>query len=250
MKTSRYSYPPGLFAAVVRDVILRRRRDFRRDAKACIEGLYPPLQVLGEEHVPRQGPCVITVNHYHRPGFRAEWLAFAISAVVTAPVHWVMTGEFTYPGKWYASLGSRGSRVLLKRIAQMYGFTTMPPMPPRPGDVESRARSVRGVLEYVRQASSPVLGLAPEGHDPPSRVLTFPPAGVGRFGLLLASAGLRFIPVGAFEADGRFQLRFGACYELTIPANLSADERDRRAARILMEKIAHLLPLHLRGEFA
>lgn len=250
MNPSRYSYPPGLLAGVVRDVILLHRRDFRRDAKACIESLYPPLQVLGEGHVPRQGPCVITVNHYHRPGFSAEWLAFAISAFVPVPVHWIMTGEFTYPGKWYASLGSRGSRILLKRIAQIYGFTTMPPMPPRPGDVESRARSVRAVLEYVRQASSPILGLAPEGYDPPSGVLTSPPAGGGRFGLLLARAGLRFIPAGACEADGCFQVRFGAGYELTVPDDLSSDKRDRVAAQIMMERIAHLLPHHLRGEFA
>jgi hypothetical protein len=250
MNPSRSSYPPGFFIRVARDVLLLRRRDFRRDATDCIKHLQPPLQVLGEGHVPAQGPCVITVNHYHRPGFSAEWLAFAISALVPRPVHWVMTGEFTYAGKWYASIGSRGSRILLKRIAQIYGFTTMPPMPPRPADVERRVRSVRAVLEYVRKTSAPVLGLAPEGYDPPSGALTSPPHGAGRFGLLLAGAGLRFIPVGAYEAEGCFYLRFGAGYELTVPDDLAADERDRRAARIMMGRISLLLPLHLRGEFA
>lgn len=76
-----YSYPPGLFPGVARDVILLRSRNFHKDARACIENLKPPLQVLGKENIPQQGPCVITVNHYHRPGFGAQWIAFAIAAL-------------------------------------------------------------------------------------------------------------------------------------------------------------------------
>jgi hypothetical protein len=123
-------------------------------------------------------------------------------------------------------------------------------MPPRPKDVEARAASVRAVLEYVRSAREPVLGLAPEGHDPPGDVLTRPAPGVGRFGLLLSKAGLKFIPVGAYELDGAFHLRFGEPYELSARASLYADEKDRCAAQIMMEHIARLLPIHLRGEFA
>ncbi|HEX5808140.1 MAG TPA: hypothetical protein VFY25_05700, partial [Anaerolineales bacterium] len=151
-----YSYPPGLFASVARDVVLLRRRDFHQDAKACIATLDPPLQVLGQENIPLHGSCVITINHYHRPGFGAQWLALAVSALVPVHVHWLMTGEFMDWGKRYGRLGSMVSRVLLKRIARIYGFRTMPPMPPRPGDVAARAASVRSVLEYVRQAQDPV----------------------------------------------------------------------------------------------
>ncbi|HLO15721.1 MAG TPA: hypothetical protein VK206_12885 [Anaerolineales bacterium] len=245
-----YFYPPGLFAKIALDVILLRHRDFRKDATACIEHLKPPLQVLGKENIPQQETCVLTVNHYHRIGFGAQWFALAIAAVVPADVHWIMTGEFTYPGKWYKLFGAIGSRILLKRIAHIYGFITMPPMPPRSKDVEARAASVRAVLEYVRHTKDTVLGLAPEGHDPPSGVLTRPATGVGRFGLLLSKAGLIFIPVGAYEADGVFHLHFGERYPLDVKSNLSADEKDDCAARIIMENIAHLLPSHLRGEFA
>ena len=111
---------------------------------------------------------------------------------------------------------SIGSRILLKRIAHIYGFTTMPPMPPRPKDVEARAVSVRAVLEYVKHARDPILGLAPEGYDPPEGVLTRPAPGLGRFGLVALQAGLRFIPVGAYEADGVFHLHFGERYELSV----------------------------------
>jgi hypothetical protein len=165
-------------------------------------------------------------------------------------MHWLMTGEFTYPGKWYKPLGAIASRLLLKRIARVYDFTTMPPMPPRPRDVNARAASVRAVLEYVRHAKDPILGLAPEGHDPPNGVLTRPASGLGRFGLLLSEAGLKFIPVGAYEAHGVFHLHFGKLYELNIGRELSADEKDEQAARIIMKHIARLLPLRLRGEFA
>jgi hypothetical protein len=248
-----YSYPPGLFPSVARDVILLRRRNFHKDAKLCIENLKPPLQVLGKENIPQRGPCVVTVNHYHREGFGAQWIALAIAALIPIPMHWVMTGEFIYPGKWYEKIGSLGTQILLKRLGHIYSFTTMPPMPPRDKDVEARAWSVRTVLESVRHTKDPILGLAPEGHDPPGPegILTRPAAGVGRFGLLLAKAGLRkFIPVGVHEGDGVFHIHFGESYELDVPGYLSPDEKDYQASQIIMENIARLLPVHLRGEFA
>jgi hypothetical protein len=165
-------------------------------------------------------------------------------------MHWVITGEFMYPGKWYEPIGAIGSRLLLRRIACVYGFTNMPPMPPRQKDVEARAASIRKVLEYVKLTERPIVGLAPEGHDPPEGTLTRPARGVGRFGLLLSKAGLRFVPVGAYEADGCFHIRFGEPYTLTVSGDLSPDEKDAQASQIIMKNIARLLPAHLRGDFA
>lgn len=250
MGALKYSYPPGVFAEFIRDLLLLRKRDFRSDAQACIANLHPPLKVTGQENIPQSGPCVITVNHYHRRGFGAQWLALAIASLVPVPMHWVITGEFTYPGKWYECFGMLGSRFLLGRMAHVYGFTGMPPMPPREKDVEARAASVRAVLEYVKYTKSPVIGLAPEGYDPPGDILSRPASGVGRFGLLFSRAGLRFCPVGAYEMDGCFQVHFGKVYDLRVPAGLSVEEKDRQASRIMMEQIAALLPLHLRGEFS
>ncbi|NJC96551.1 MAG: hypothetical protein C3F07_11930 [Anaerolineales bacterium] len=250
MDKPNYAYPRGLFAKVALDALLLHRRNFRKDAITCIGNLHPPLRILGEENIPGRGPCVVTVNHYHREGFGAEWIALAIAATVPADMHWVMTGEWTYPGQWYAPLGSMYSRFILHRLARLYGFTSMPPMPPRPQDVEARARSVRAVLDVVRNTKDLILGLAPEGHDPPGGVLTRPASGAGRFGLLLANAGLKFVPVGAYEADGVFMVHFGEAYELKVERGLSAEEKDSQAARCIMRNIAKLLPSHLRGEFA
>jgi len=249
MEYPDYSYPPRTVVALIRDVLLTWRRPFRQDALACIGRLKPSLQVLGKENIPRGGPCVVTVNHYYRPGFAAQWIALAIAATVPVDMHWIMTGELTYPGKWYAPLGMGASRFALHRIARVYGFTAMPPMPPRPKDVETRARAVRAVLDFVKRSDSPVLGLAPEGGDAPAGRLTRPASGLGRFGLLLSGAGLKFTPVSAYEADGTFCLRFGPAYQLRLPSGLATDEKDHAAATIIMQQIAELSPDHLRGEF-
>lgn len=253
MKTDNfpmYAYPTGTVVGLALAALLGLHRDFREDALACIQHLQPPLQVTGIEHLPHDGACVLTVNHYHRPGFGAEWLALAITAVVPRDIHWIMTGEWTAPDTWYEPFKGAYSRWLLKRLARVYGFTTMPPMPPRSEDVEARARSVRRVLAWAKRTPGFVLGLAPEGADQTGGQLTVPASGLGRFGLLLAGLKSAFVPIGAYEADGVFHLRFGPSYQLRLPPGLSTEEKDRQAAHTMMERIAPLLPESLRGEFA
>lgn len=250
MNYPKYSYPPGLFARALWDFILLHRRDLQSDARACIEKMSAQLKVLGKENIPQQGNYVLTINHYHRPGFGAQWLALATTALVPLKMHWVVTGELMCQGKWYEAIGSRSSRIFLKRLAYIYDLTTMPPMPPRPKDMVARAVSVRAILEYVKHVKDPVLGISPEGYNPPNGILSRPARGFGRFGLLLSTAGLRFVPVGGYEAGGAFHLHFGEAYELSLQSELSADEKDERAMLIIMENIARLLPEHLRGEFA
>ena len=252
---SLYTYPPLGVLGLAFNVFFGGHRSFRADSKRCIERLKPPLRILGGENIPQSGPCLITFNHYYRPGFGAWWLALAIAAVVPVEMHWIMTGELTYPGKWYAPRGRTGSRWLLSRFGKIYGHTSMPPMPPRPKDAEARAQAVREVLAYVKEHPHAILGLAPEGGDHPGGRLSWPAAGAGRFGLLLAGQGLRTVPVGAYEAEGALSLSFGPAYrvgaahELSVPRGLSPDNKDRQAAKVIMEHIARQLPSHLRGEF-
>ncbi len=214
-----------------------------------IAGQKPGLLILGREFIPTNGPCAITFNHYHRHGFQAWWLALAVAASVEQELHWIVTNELTYPQKWYGFIGSPLSCWVLERLAKIYAFTSMPPMPPRQQDTEARALAVRQVLATIKHIDKPMLGLAPEGCDSPNGSVSLPAPGAGRFGLLLASYGLRFVPVGAFETDGRLCLRFGPGYDLQVPTGLTASEKDTQAARIIMQKIANLLPSALRGEF-
>ncbi len=246
----KYSYPPFGFLRLAPNVLFGGHRSFRQDGRLCIERIKPPLRVYGEQNIPRTGPCLITFNHYYRPGFDAWWMALGIASLVPVEMHWVMTGELTFPGKWYAPIGMVVSRWLLKRISHVYGHTTMPPMPPRPKDVEARARSVRETIAYVRQHPQAVLGLAPEGGDQPGGVLNWPSSGAGRFVLLLADQGFSILPVGAFEENGEFCLSFGKSYLLQVPGGIQADEKDRKASEIVMKNIACLVPTRLRGQFA
>jgi hypothetical protein len=244
-----YFYPPSVSIGLAASVIFGGRRTFRDDGQACVERINPSLHLLGEENIPQNGPCLVTFNHYFRSGFNAWWMALALAATIPVEVHFVMTGELTFPGKWYAPLGRAGSRWLLKRFSRIYGFTSMPPMPPRPKDVEERARSVRRVLDFARSHPQAVLGLAPEGGDQPGGLLNWPPAGAGRFVLLLGEQGFPLLPVGCFEEAGAFCLHLGEAYQLKIPGGLSSKEKDIAAARAVMQKIAPLLPERLRGEF-
>ncbi len=244
-----YIYPLQNLLGLTVDALIGRRRSFRMDARACIERLKPALRVLGRENIPPVGPCLLTHNHYYRPGFHVWWVAFAVATVVPEDVHFTIANEFTYPGKWYEPLGRDGSRWLLERIARTYGLSTMPPMPPRPKDTEHRAASVRALLAYARSHPQGIMALAPEGGDQPGGILAWPPAGIGRFIGLLTSGGMPVVPVGAYEEAGCFCLSFGEPYQLSVPRGLSADEKDRHAAEIVMRAMARQLPSRLRGAF-
>jgi hypothetical protein len=234
---------------LARDLLLNRRRLFRGDARACLARVEPPVRFFGLEVFPLIGANLVTFNHYSRPGYNAWWSALAIASQLQPEAHFIMTGELTYPGQWYAPVGKFISRWALRRAAKVYGFTSMPPMPPREKDVAARARSVREVLAYVEHTKNSLVCLAPEGGDMPGGRLTNPPRGAGRFILQLADKGLKVVPVGIWEEVGSLCVRFGPGYALSIPRGASPDVLDRTAAKTVMEKIALLLPPHLRGEF-
>ena len=229
--------------------LLKRPRSFRQDACRIIAAAEIPLHVRGGEHIPQHGPALITFNHYHRPGFGAWWLALAIGALAPAEIHWTMTAAWTETGDPAAKLRAAISRWLFPRLAHIYGFTAMPPMPPRPFEVEARARAVRQVLAAARLQPPPVIALAPEGKDMPGGVLSGPPPGAGRFLLHLSRLGYPIHPVGAYEEAQALCLSFGPAYTLEIPPGLASQEADRQATQVVMQAIARQLPARLRGEF-
>jgi hypothetical protein len=238
---------------VIWSALLKRPRSFRQDAGRIIARAEIPLHVRGSEHIPCQGPALITFNHYHRPGFGAWWLALAIGSLVPAEMHWTMTAAWTAAwtetGEPAAKLRAAISRWLFPRLANIYGFTAMPPMPPRPFEVEARARAVRQVLRAARLQPPPVIAVAPEGMDMPGGVLACPLPGVGRFLLHLGRLGYPIHPLGAYEEARALCLSFGPPFALEIPPGLAAEAADRQAAHAVMQAIARQLPARLRGEF-
>jgi hypothetical protein len=244
-----YSYPKDAIIGLIIDALRGHPRSFAADARSCVKRLRPGLRLLGAEQIPAGASYVITPNHYHRPGYQAQWTALAISASIPGAVHWVMTGELTFPGKWYAPIAVSIDRFVLSKIARVYGFTTMPAMPPHPRELAARAVAVRGILRYSQHVRHAVIGLAPEGGDQPGSRLSMPPSGVGKFCLRLAAAGLMFLPVGVYESGGALTLQFGAAYALQGHSGPTTRGNDRLAARTVMQHIAALLPIELRGEF-
>jgi 1-acyl-sn-glycerol-3-phosphate acyltransferase len=250
----RYPFPWPIALRLLQAILFKHRRSFGVDARACLALLRPALVVEGKQYIPAHGPCLITVNHYARKGFFAWWLALAISAIVPAEIHWITTSAWVYPDRLRSLTITPVTRWLLKRIAQVYDFTPMPPMPPKEAEVTARAQAVRRVLAYVHRTPQAIIGLAPEGRDfAPAdgnpAVLGVPPPGLGRFVMLLSQQGLDIVPVAAYETQGAFCLNFGAPYRPHLPAGLSPEERDRWLSRLVMEHIAAQLPPGLRGAY-
>jgi hypothetical protein len=223
------------------------KRSLRADALRCTRHL--PMRVMGAEHIPQDGPGVLLLNHYYRPGFFAAWIALVVSAIVPQELVWVITAAWTESGTTWSRLKAAASVPLFPRLASVYNLIAMPPMPPRPHETERRARAVREILATARQNPAPLLAIAPEGQDPPGGVLMRPHAGVGRMLARLSRSGCRFYPLGIFEQDQAVVANFGPGFQLSLPEGLSPQEIDRRAADRVMCSIAGLLPPDLRGVY-
>ncbi len=246
----RYRFPVQTAAALLCSMIVLRPRSFARDACASWSGLHPPPGVSGVEHIPLRGPCLVVCNHYSRPGFAAWWIALAITAALIshrAPdayreIHWVMTAAWTFPeSPWRHRLLTPLTRRVFARLAQVYGFITMPPMPPAPDEMAARAVAVLKTVRLARQMARQggMIGLAPEGQDFKGGIGQ-PPAGAGEFIALLVEAGLApVLPVGLTERDGSLRISFGPSFMPLVPSQRAG--RDRAVIKQVMEAIAEQL---------
>lgn len=253
MAYPRYTLPLHLLLNLAWDLLRNKRRSFQTDARRFATGI-SALHVFGDTPAFDNWPrgWLVTVNHYSRPGFRAWWIAIAIAAVLPAEMHWVITSAWTYPDPLRSHLITPLTEWILARIALTYSFTTVPPMPPRPWEVARRAEAVRRVLRYVRSATGPVVGLAPEGMDSLTGKLTALPPGAGRLIAHLAAVGLRILPVGIFEdiETGALCVRLGPPYCLPSALPDDPEMRDAYVSEVVMDAIANCLPASLKNPCA
>ena len=187
---------------------------------------------------------LITANHFSAADFHSWWFVFLISATIPVDIHWVVASGWTNSG-WLTPF----TYWLFPIGAKILGFTSMPPMPPDPGEIEKRASSVRQVLEYARCSHNPVIGLTPEGGDNPGGVLGKLPAGVGRFMYLLSQYCPYVLPMGVWKEDGIINLKLGSPYLLQLPLEIPSTDKDKLVGNIVMHHIAELIPEQLRGEY-
>jgi 1-acyl-sn-glycerol-3-phosphate acyltransferase len=244
-----YPLPLRLGLGVLWSVARKGRRSFQQDAITALSLCRFPIQVMGGENIPTCGPAVVVTNHYSRPGFGAWWIALTISAQVPAEMHWGMTAAWTFDGSLTSGVLAEISRKLFPRIAEIYNFTSMPPMPPRPFEQAARAQSVRRMLAVAKSQPPPIFGMAPEGQDTPDGALMRSHPGVGRFLYHLARLGYPFYPVGVHEETNSLCLSFGLPFRLELPGGLMVEEIDDCASQMVMQAIARQLPEGLRGEF-
>ncbi len=238
------------WARLIGSALVVKQRSFSKDCLEVASDLQPPLEVLGAEHIPPQGPCLVTCNHYHRPGFSAWWITVAISSAIAthrAPgaekeIHWLMTAALTLPGNPFRRILTPLTRWALPRVARVYGFVSMPPMPPSPEEVAARARAVMQTLRLARRLSKEggMIGIAPEGRDTIPGELGEPPESAGEFIALLVQAGMPVLPVGVCEVGGRLRVSFGSLFIPHIPSERA--KRDRVVSDQVMGAIAKLLP--------
>jgi hypothetical protein len=250
MAYPRYRLPRRMVPGFAWSVLALRPRSFARDAALACTGICPSPLVLGASHIPAVESCLVVYNHYYRPGFASWWLTFPVQAAVAARrapdaernIHWVMAATWTYPpDSWRDRVLTPLSTWAFRRVAQVYGFVSMPPMPPRPFEVEARAGAVRQTVRLARQLAKRggMIGLAPQGADVVDP-LEPPPAGAGEFIALLVKAGLPVLPVGIAEEDGRLRLSFGPRFIPDVPHGRAG--RDTAVSAQVMAAIGRQLP--------
>jgi hypothetical protein len=245
----RYPFPLLVISRIIRALIFKRPRSFHDDAQEFIQRLKPQLQISGLENIPAAGPFVVTANHYSAPGFGAWWIPLTISSIVPQEIHWLTTAELTFPHQKRGLILRPLSRWLLKRVAEIYGFTTMPAMPPDPRQSLERALSIRRLMKYIQTEPDGVIGLAPEGRDHLGGVLGKPPSGVGRFLLHLGREKMPFLPAAVFENEGSLFCSFGPPYSLQDKIGDVSTIKDEDLSKLVMIKIAALLPERFQGVY-
>lgn len=254
---SAYHLPPGLAARVAVSMLLSRSRGAVADSIRLLAPPCPPPRAEGLENVPVHGPCLMVINHYARLGLDAWWAAILATwglgqARPGAPVHWLMVSEWAWPAWQYRYAITPITRWAFARLAQIYDLILTPPVLNHHYPSSQGAAAVRRFLARARAAASQgqLLAMAPEGREGPLGALTSLPPGTGRFLLMLAHAGLPFLPAGISEdPPGKLVVRFGPTFQLSPPPQAGKAAADDWAARQVMGRLAALLPPVLWGDY-
>ena len=240
-----YRLPAGFVARWLLDAALGRPRGLGADGLALLRGRRPRPRVEGLERAPREGACVVAMNHYERPGLRVWWCAALVSAALRErrgadpPLRWLITDRFEGFRMGGVRLPDAAMARLLGAVARAYGC-----LPVARPDGEAAARSA--VLREARRTlrAGGALGVTPEAASGAGPQLAPAWPGSGAALAWLSGGSAPIVPVAVFDGHGgRLTARFGEPFAL---------ERDRGgdAAHAVMGAIASLLPPALRGPYA
>jgi hypothetical protein len=255
----RYHFPIGLLAPRIPSFLIGRRRSLARDIDDLFRAVDASARVINPGFIPAAEPFVLVMNHYHRSDIPSWWIAMAVIKATAehrpcaagSQLRLIVASQWTYRAPLQRLIAGPLTRFMVGRIARAYDFLTIEPTAMGATSAALRARSMRRILNTAHAAARThdVLCLAPEGGDTPDGALIHPPAGAGRFMLMLASAGLCFLPVGAYAEANTLVAAFGEPFQLAAPPTLRKSAADECATETVMSRIAALLPLKLRGAY-
>ena len=240
-----YDFSLGYIVRWLFDVaVLRRRRRLGPDSRAMLRGAQPRPRVVGIEHMPREGACIVVMNHYERPGLRVWWCAALVGAALEAhrggepPVHWLITDRFERFRYFGVPMPDRLMAWLLGKIGGAYGLLLVA----KPDDeVRSRSSLLREAREILRAGA--VLGITPEAASGCGQELAAAWPGSGAAVSWLSSGTTPLVPVAVRDdEDGAMVATFGAPFTLERMS-------DEEGARAVMGPVAALLPPGLRGVY-
>lgn len=227
---------------IICHIVTGKRLRFQKTAKGLIKGIQPPPVLKNTGVIPDSIPILVTMNHYSRQGFSIVWAAAALTSALPGDPIWLMTRAWTNRQAGLDRIRTRLTEIIFSRIAEVYGFVTMPPIPPHPDEIIDRAISIRRLMQALRMTDDLILCIAPEGRDFSDGTLGRPPEGTGKMILQLMKVLNRILPAGVYEKGGHLVLNFGSPY--LLPDHI---ECDPEVADFVMQKIACLLPERMRG---
>ncbi len=249
---TRYRLPTSWFMEMGRAMLTNSPRSIAADSAFGLSQLPLPPQITGTEHIPRAGSFVLVSNHYQRLDLWIGWSgAVLIDAVARhrdQPIafHYITTdrarlGRFTLPG----------TRWIIQRVANVWGLVLVTPPTIAREHVEGQRFALLRILRLLKHSTTPVcIGVMPEGDEGNTFGLKEALPGSGRSLLALSRRGLPLVPAAVWEVDGQLHAQFGAPLSLTANSIAMNDvDTDSALRTTVMQHIAALLPIALRGQF-
>jgi hypothetical protein len=245
-----YRLPLSYILRFILAVLLGRKRDLGSDARGTLMTAKPRPKVIGDQHIPSEGPFVFVANHYERPGLKVWWGGMLAATAIyerrqsRRTLRWLMTSEwYNFRLAGVIPVPTWLLRWLFRRIASVYGLVIVPRSPEQR---VGRAAAMRAILEVVHRQGDPI-GLYPEGVGREVLIEAMP--GTGLFIASLSRRGIPILPAGVYEEEGVLCARFGPPFFVDLPGTGAKGERDRLAREQVMAHIGRLLPQPMWGPY-
>ncbi len=207
MSELRYPVPWDVVFALGPHIAKRTPAPTAALLASIVERMPAPPLLEGIEHIPTVPPFVVVANHYQRRGL---WIAHSTAAIAHAvarragahtPLRWIVTANFPPLRLGPLRLASPADG-LLPHVARALGYFS------GPFASWDRPRTARARLTAVRESSSCVLGIYPEGAHAVAGPIGPPLPGMGRLFHRLALRGLPVVPVRISDNCSQLILQF------------------------------------------